>query len=130
MNTTFSALVLASVVAVSAHLVPAAAGEASTVANLKPRQGVSLEVGTKRAVGYFLADSRLCNLTLLVADRLEDGAPAIPGAATRLQFEVAAGADVKVETGTGKALVFGCATNAASMSVRVLSQVAAYEVRR
>lgn len=121
------ALVLASALTSSLHTLPAAA-EGAEIATLKPRQGISLDLGSKRAVGYFLADSRLCNLTLLVADRLQEDA--IPGVATRLQFDVAAGADVKVETGTGKTLVFACATDAARMSVSLLSQVAEWKPAR
>ncbi len=130
MNTTFSSLVLASAIALSAIAGGAAAdtgtaGAGASMANLKPRQGISLDVGSKRAVGYFLADSRICNLTLLVADRMDEGSTEVP-AATRLQFEVAAGSDVRVDTSEGKALAFGCATDAKSMRVNTLDQLAAY----
>ena len=129
MNTTFSSLVLASAVAVAAIASGAVAETTASMATLKPRQGVSLDVGSKRAVGYFLADSRICNLTLLVADRMADGAGSIP-AATRLQFEVAAGADVRVDTSEGKALAFACATDAKSMRIDTLDQLAAYSQSR
>lgn len=129
MNTTFSSLVLASAVAVSAIAGGAVAETAASMATLKPRQGISLDVGSKRAVGYFLADSRICNLTLLVADRLVDDKVGIP-AATRLQFEVAAGSDVRVDTTEGKVLAFACATDAKSMRVEKLDQLAAYTPRR
>lgn len=129
MNTTFSSLVLASAVAIAATAGGAAAETAGSLATLKPRQGISLDVGSKRAVGYFLADSRVCNLTLLVADRMAETDLSIP-AATRLQFEVAAGSDVRVDTTEGKALGFSCATDAKSMRVDRLEQVAAYSPRR
>lgn len=125
MKTTLSALVLASAIAVAASSAPAAAGDASTVVTLKPRQGISLDLGAKRSVGYFLADSRLCNLTLLVADATIDETEQIP-APTRLQFEVGAGSSVRVDTTDGKALSFGCATDAKSMTVTRLEQMAAY----
>lgn len=129
MNTTFTTLALASVIAVSALAGPVGATtDGETIANLKPRQGISLDVGSKRAVGYFLTDSRICNLTLLVAEALVDGDDQIL-APTRLQFEVAAGSDVRVDTTDGRALAFGCATDAASMTVKLQSQVAAYSAK-
>ncbi|MEQ1712367.1 MAG: hypothetical protein ABL908_13335 [Hyphomicrobium sp.] len=134
MKTTFSSLVLASAVALSAIAGGAVAetgatGAGASMADLKPRQGVSLDVGHKRAVGYFLTDSRICNLTLLVTDRMAETGSDIP-AATRLQFDVAAGSDVRVDTSEGKALAFACATDAKSMSVTRLDQMAAYAPRR
>lgn len=129
MKTTFSSLVLVSAVALSAIAGGAVAETAASMANLKPRQGISLDVGHKRAVGYFLSDSRICNLTLLVADRMAETGSDIP-AATRLQFDVAAGSDVRVDTSEGKALAFACATDAKSMRVTKLEQMAAYAPRR
>ena len=120
------------IVSLAAAALLASLGAASAIAadkgveTLKPRQGISLDLGSKRAVGYFLSDARICNLTLLVADRLEEGKEFIPGVATRLQFDVAAGSDVKVDTGTGSSLAFGCATDAASMTVAALRQLAVY----
>lgn len=126
MTKLLSALVLAS--AVTLAVSPAVTAADAPIVTLTPRQGISLDVGSKRAVGYFLSDSRICNLTLLVADRMGDN-ETIP-AATRLQFEVAAGSDVRVDTSEGKALAFSCATNVKSMRVEMLEQLAAYSPRR
>ena len=129
MKAIFSTLVLASAVAASAIAGSAVAETGSALAKLKPRQGISLDVGAKRAVAYFLADARICNLTILVADRMIETATVIP-AATRLQFDVAAGSDVRVDTTEGKALAFACATDAKSMTVTKLEQMAAYTPKR
>jgi len=124
---TYRIATAAAVVALSVSLSGRLAlADEPTLATLKPRQGISLDVGAKRAVAYFLSDARICNLTLLVADRLDEVTGMISGVATRLRFDVAAGSDVKVDTGAGKSLAFACATDAASMTVKALSQVAVY----
>ena len=35
---------------------------------MKPLQGVSFDIGTKRAVSYFLSDNDACKLTLTLAE--------------------------------------------------------------
>jgi hypothetical protein len=46
--------------------VSAMAGHGMT---MKPLQGVSFDIGTKRAVSYFLSDNGACKLTLTLALR-------------------------------------------------------------
>ncbi len=95
----------------------------------KPQQGISLDIGGKRAVGYFLSDARLCNLTVLLSDAMADGAETLPSP-TRLQFDVAAGGDVRINTTEGKLLAFACATDTKSMTVSAQGQMAAYSPKR
>lgn len=103
----------------------AATSDRTPVLTLKPAHGMSTDIGAKRAVGYFLSDSRICNLTILVSEAMIEGDDTIP-APTRLKFDVPAGSDVRLDTTDGKALAFGCATDTASMSIKVLEQMAAY----
>ena len=35
---------------------------------MRPLQGVSFDIGTKRAVSYFLSDDDVCKLTLMLAE--------------------------------------------------------------
>ena len=39
---------------------------------MKPLQGVSFDIGTKRAVSYFLSDNDACKLTLTLAEVVPD----------------------------------------------------------
>lgn len=90
---------------------------------LKPIDGVSLDVGTKRVVGYYVADKNGCQLTLMMGERaIEDEVPAF--SAARLKQTVAANASARVETPEGETLEFACQPKAASMTVRVLKTVA------
>jgi hypothetical protein len=123
MNKMLSALVLASAVALAAG--PAAWAGDDAVATMKPRQGVTLDLGSKRSVGFFLADAATCNLTVLVAEAVIDGADEI-SAPARLQFAVGAGHAVRVDTADGKAMRFTCSGDAQSMTVSRLAETGAY----
>lgn len=122
---TVIAMLLATAALGAAH----ARSTSTATAVYMPQQGISLDIGAKRAVGYFLSDARLCNLTVLLADAMADGDDAIPAPA-RLQFDVAAGSDVRINTTEGKMLAFACATDSKSMTVTAVGQMAAYNPKR
>lgn len=105
--------------AVLAVAAPASAGERLT---MKPKAGISFDVGTKRAVGYYLAEGGICNLTVLMADTgLNDE---VKGAATRVSVPVIPKKAARIDTAEGKTLEFSCASSAQAMSVNVLEKVA------
>lgn len=98
---------------------PATAGERLT---MKPKAGISFDVGTKRAVGYYLAEGGICNLTVLMADTgLNDE---VKGAATRVSVPVIPKKAARIDTAEGKTLEFSCAPSAQAMTVNVLEKVA------
>jgi len=109
-----SALALAGMA--SAH-----AGEVDEL-KMKPQHGVSFDVGSKRAVSYYLAKGGLCNLTVLMADGGETAD--IKGAATRVTIPVIPTRAARIDTAEGKTLEFTCAPSASAMSVKVFEQVA------
>lgn len=100
---------------------PAVAGSGGFT--MKPRQGVSFEVGSKHAISYYLADGGVCKLTVLMAESNE--ADAVKGAATRVTIPVIPTRAARIDNAEGKTLEFTCAPSAAGMSVKVLDQVAA-----
>lgn len=105
---------------VLAGAAPAAADSALHI--MKPKQGISFDAGSRRAVGYFLADGGICNLTVLLADTgLNDE---VKGAATRVSMPVIPKKAARIDTIEGKTLEFSCAASAQSMTVKVLDQVA------
>ena len=109
-----SALMLASAA-------PAAAAEGASL-KMKPNHGVSFDVGSKRAVGYYLADGGICNLTVLMADTgLNDE---VKGAATRVSIPVIPKKSARIDTAEGKTLEFSCAPSAQGMTVNVLDKLA------
>ena len=115
----------AGVAAVLALSVLAAAGNAAaqSAVNVKPNQGVSLHLGAKHAVGYFLADNGVCQLTLVVGDEIKgDELPATVSA--RFRATVEAGKTARFDTGSGTELRFTCSPGAVAMTVEPLKQVA------
>lgn len=108
-----------SAAALAAAAGPASAGERLT---MKPKAGISFDVGTKRAVGYYLAEGGICNLTVLMADTgLGDE---VKGAATRVSVPVIPKKAARIDTAEGKTLEFSCAPSAQAMTVNVLEKVA------
>ncbi len=109
-----SVLAIAGVASVNAH-------EANGL-KMTPHHGVSFNVGSKRAVSYYLGKGGVCNLTVLMAEN--DSIDAVKGAATRLNIPVIPTKVARIDTAEGKTLEFKCAPSASAMSVRVLDQVA------
>ncbi len=115
----------AGVAAVLALSVVAAAGaaDAQSTTHFKPNQGVSLHLGTKHAVGYFLTDNGVCQLTLVVGDEIKgEELPATVSA--RFRAAVDAGKTARFDTGSGTELQFSCTPGAVAMTVEALKQVA------
>lgn len=100
---------------------PAAAADVASL-KMKPSHGVSFDVGTKRAVGYYLAEGGICNLTVLMADNGVNDE--VKGAATRVSIPVIPKKSARIDTAEGKTLEFTCAPSAQGMTVNMLEKVA------
>jgi hypothetical protein len=101
------------------------AGEASQPLTMKPLHGVSFDVGTKRAVSYFLSERGQCKLTLIVADQMKDDTPP-NDTPVRFEATIDAGNGTRFDTPEGKGLQFECKPGSLAMSVIELHQVAGY----
>lgn len=101
----------------------ALAHEEKAATDFRPAQGISFDVGSKRAVGYYTAAAGKCNLTLMLSEASEADGYA-PQSAARFKVSVNAGSSARVDTADGKSLEFGCEPAAAKMSVRTLEQFA------
>lgn len=106
---------------------PVAAGE-QAVTRVAPLGGITLTVGSKRAIGYFTNDDKSCNLTLMLADAYTEGA--IPSEPVRVNLAVRAGASARVETFESRALSFACSADATSMTIQPVERVAYNAVAR
>ena len=74
---------------------------------MKPLQGVSFDIGTKRAVSYFLSDGNSCKLTLMLAEVVH-GDEVNGLTATRVTVAIEAGKAAHLDTVEGKTLEFKC----------------------
>lgn len=121
-KSTFAMTVLAGVLCMNA-VSSAHAEDASWT--LKPLNGVSFDIGAKRALSYFLSEEGQCKLSLIVANRMQgDEVPTD----TPVRFDVAieAGKDARLDTAEGKSLRFDCATQTQVLKITKIEQVATY----
>jgi hypothetical protein len=82
-------------------------------------------VGSKEAVGYFLAERGGCDLTLLIGDAGEAASEAAKGGtASRFSTLVAAGRTARIDTADGPSVEFFCSTGASFLTTRVYERVA------
>jgi hypothetical protein len=116
------------VLALSALVGAAGAIAGSSSNTFKPLQGVSLHLGSKHAIAYYVKGEDVCQLTLVVGEEpTGDDIPMVTPA--RFSAAIEAGRSARFDTGSGTVLEFGCASTAASMTVQPLDQVA-YTTRR
>ena len=101
------------------------AGEFSSATVVKPKAGLSFPLGSKQAVGYFLAERGGCDLTLLVGEAGEAAADAEKGgSASRFTTLVAAGRTARMDTADGPSVEFFCSTGASFLTTRVIDRLA------
>ena len=88
-----------------------------------PLKGITLTVGSKRAVSYYTVNAdKACNLTLLLADAYSetDKATSEP---IRVNLTVREGTSARVDS-LGGSLVFACASGATAMTIQPIERVA------
>ncbi len=120
-STAFLALALVK----GAHPVQAVEGNSISVTPIK---GISLILGSKRAIGYYIADNGACNLTLMLQEISFAEEDFKPNAA-RVNMTVGAGTSSSLDTADGPSLAFKCQPNAAAMNIEVINRVA-YEASK
>ena len=86
---------------------------------MKPNRAASLDVGSKRVVGYFLKTDDLCKLTAMLADRKD-----VEAAAAQLQLEIRPGETARIATADGNSLRFVCLGGAEAMTVTLVGRLA------
>jgi hypothetical protein len=95
-------------------LTASARAETFAPLTLSPMQAVSLDLGVKHVVGYFLEDGNHCRLILTIAEVGDKELTNI----SRVEFEVGAGGLARLETHPGGALFFACDNEAQHMRIR------------
>ena len=101
----------------------------SGLKTMKPLQAVSMDVGRKHVLSYFLKKDDRCDLTMMVTDRptKEPEGDEIPTLSTsRLKAEITGGKGTSFgfDTVAGRTLEYACAPGAQAMSVREVYPVA------
>jgi hypothetical protein len=107
-------------IAATASLGTAQAAELASPLTMKPLQGVSFDIGTKRAVSYFLSDGNSCKLTLMLAEVVHGDE--VSGLTTRVTVAIEAGKAAQLDTAEGRTLEFKCQGGAHVMRVEASNQ--------
>jgi hypothetical protein len=96
--------------------------QSNAVEVMTPGRGISLDIGGKHAVGYYIAKNNACHLTVVMADSAswETGLDS-PG--TRFMIPVSAGKRISVDASAGRSAEFFCGPAAARMTARVFDRV-------
>ena len=94
-------------ISATASLGTAQAADPASPLTMKPLQGVSFDIGTKRAVSYFLSDGNSCKLTLMLAEVVHGDEVNGP-TTTRVTVAIEAGKAAHLDTVEGKTLEFKC----------------------
>jgi hypothetical protein len=91
---------------------------------IRPLQGVSFDIGRKRAVSYFLSDDHACKLTLMLAELVnDDESNGLAATRVTVAVEVDKAAHDKaahLDTAEGKSLEFKCQPGGQEMSIDVI----------
>ncbi|WP_333795579.1 hypothetical protein [Hyphomicrobium sp.] len=88
---------------------------------MAPGRGVSLNIGTKHAVGYFETKDDTCHLTVVVAD-INGGETGLDSPGTRFVIPVMPGRGVQIDASAGQSAEFECAPSATRMNARVFDR--------
>ena len=128
MTTTFRSLipaVLGVAALAGATAATSSAAEFSSAQVVRPLAGISFDVGSKHAVGYYQAQDGTCNLTLLVGDAAGDTSGKDAGTVpARFSSVIPAGRSARIDTGEGPSVEFVCAKGAETLLTRVVERLA------
>ena len=123
-----TAVALCAAAVICVATTPSRAEDVTLDKKLKPLTGISIGLGSKRIVGYFVGDAQVCNLTLTMGDSIE-GDEVPTSTPTRIVHAIAPNNTARVDTTEGESLEFSCKASAMAMTVRTLRRVAAYKAK-
>jgi len=101
--------------------VPAASGGSPSLdegARYYPIQSISYEFGSKVMRGYFVEESAICILTLMVTEKSDPEQP-LALSPTRLRLELTPGQVAGVDSEEGQSINFTCDENATTLIVEI-----------
>lgn len=99
------------------------AEDAESGIRLLNRAGAVLDVGSKRAVAYYVKDANACQVSVIVSETYPEQIP-FNIASVRFSTTVQAGTSTEVATSDGSGLSLSCAKNANMLQVQSLDNVA------
>jgi len=101
------------------------AADTPSILTMTEMQGVSFDVGTQRAVSYFLNSSGTCKLVLTMAEphsRYDDNDDVYSFTSSRFEAAIPAGKTARFKPASARAFEFICQAGARSMSIIPVEQ--------
>jgi hypothetical protein len=92
-----------------------AAARVSGPQTFKPSEGMIQDLGSKRAIGFFLKVAGTCQMTLMIAEPVSEGLPA-PSAS--MSFDLVPGQSVALGSAEGETLVATCGAGAETVEIK------------
>ena len=93
-----------------------AAARMSGPQTFKPAEGMIQDLGSKRAIGFFLKVGGSCQMTLMIAEPVAtDGAPA---SSASMSFDMIPGQSVALGSAEGETLVATCGAGAETVEIK------------
>jgi hypothetical protein len=109
-----SALLLSAILAMAGT--GGASARMSGPQTFKPSEGMIQDLGSKRAIGFFLKVAGTCQVTLMIAEPIaSDGVPA-PSAS--MSFDLIPGQSVALGSAEGETLVATCGAGAETVEIK------------
>jgi hypothetical protein len=96
-------------------------GRAADAIVMTPGKGLSLEIGSKHAVGYFETKEAACHLTVVLADT-EGGVSGSDSPGTRIVSLVSPGSALRLDAAKDKSAEFFCGPSGNKMNARVFER--------
>lgn len=90
---------------------------------LKERAGAMMDVGSKRAVAYYIKTADACDVSVLLSETYPEQIP-FNIASVRFSARVPAGTSTQVATSDGSSLSLSCSKGAKSLAVETNESVA------
>lgn len=103
-------------VAALAVVASSAAPVAGGWAIYEPMQGITHDLGSKSAIGYFVGESGECHIVLMIAEKGDPEAGAMPSAA-RLRLALRPGQGAGLDSEEGRSIELTCGDEAATLAV-------------
>jgi hypothetical protein len=94
----------------------AASAHRTAADTYRSAQAISYELGSKRAIGYFVSQNGQCQVTLMIAEVIDPEAGR-PTSAARLSVGMMPGQSATVDSEEGSAMVLTCGSRAETMNV-------------
>ena len=102
----------------TAFLVGAAAARQNPASEVyRATQAISYELGSKRAVGYFVTRDGVCQLTLMIAEAVDPDI-ASPTSAARLNLAILPGQTAALASEEGESVMLTCGSGGETMVVK------------